>query len=91
MESTQAPIEKVEQQQEEQKQEEDLVTAFTIQASSEKGVDYAKLVDKFGCTPMNDDLKAKIERLTGAKPHRFIRRDIFFCHRDLDVILNRYE
>lgn len=68
-----------------------MVTAFTIQASSEKGVDYAKLVDKFGCTPMNDDLKAKIERLTGAKPHRFIRRDIFFCHRDLDVILNRYE
>jgi tryptophanyl-tRNA synthetase len=25
------------------------------------------------------------------KPHRFIRRDIFFCHRDLDVILEKYE
>jgi tryptophanyl-tRNA synthetase len=40
---------------------------------------------------MTDDLKAKIERLTGAKPHRFIRRDIFFCHRDLDIMLNRYK
>lgn len=29
--------------------------------------------------------------MTGALPHRFIRRNIFFCHRDLDVILNRYE
>lgn len=72
-------------------QEEDIVTAFTIQASSDKGIDYDKLVDKFGCTKMTDDLKAKIETLTGQKPHRFIRRDIFFCHRDLNLILNRYE
>jgi tryptophanyl-tRNA synthetase len=67
------------------------VTAFTIQASSDKGIDYNKLLVKFGCSAVNDDLKAKIERLTGMKPHRFIRRDIFFCHRDLDVILNKYE
>jgi tryptophanyl-tRNA synthetase len=67
------------------------VTAWKIEAASEKGVDYEKLLVKFGCSPMNDDLKAKIERLTGMRPHRFIRRDIFFCHRDLDLILNRYE
>jgi len=40
---------------------------------------------------MNDDLRAKIHTLTGVKPHRFIRRNIFFCHRDLEVVLNRYE
>jgi tryptophanyl-tRNA synthetase len=40
---------------------------------------------------MTEDLQAKIERLTGQKPHRFIRRGIFFCHRELDLILNRYE
>jgi len=40
---------------------------------------------------MNDDLRAKIQTLTGVKPHRFIRRNIFFCHRDLDIVLNRYE
>lgn len=60
-------------------------------AASDKGIDYDKLIVKFGCTGVTDDLKAKIHSLTGAKPHRFIRRDIFFCHRDLDVILNRYE
>jgi len=67
------------------------VTAFGVHASSEKGIDYEKLLVRFGCAAMNDDLKAKILNLTGAKPHRLIRRDIFFCHRDLDIILNRYE
>lgn len=71
--------------------EEDLVTAFTIQAATDKGVDYEKLLVKFGCTAMNQDLKDKIEALTGVKAHRFIRRDIFYAHRDLDLILNRYE
>ena len=40
---------------------------------------------------MTDELRAKIETLTGEKPHRFIRRGIFFCHRDLDICLNNYE
>jgi len=67
------------------------VSAFKILAASDKGIDYDKLIVKFGCTGVTDDIKAKIHALTGAKPHRFIRRDIFFCHRDLEVILNRYE
>jgi tryptophanyl-tRNA synthetase len=32
-----------------------------------------------------------MEDLTGKKAHRFIRRGIFFCHRDLQEILNAYE
>lgn len=71
--------------------EEDQVGAFGVTAVSDKGIDYEKLLVRFGCTSVNDDLKAKIHSLTGAPPHRFIRRDIFFCHRDLEVILNRYE
>lgn len=70
---------------------EDVVTAFNIVAASEKGIDYEKLLVKFGCSPLTEDLKQKIERLTGMKPHRFIRRDIFYCHRDLDLVLNRYD
>lgn len=78
--------------QEEVKQEvEDVVTAFAISAATDKGVDYEKLLVKFGCSAMTDDHKARIEKLTEMKAHRFIRRDIFFCHRDLDYILNRYE
>ena len=40
---------------------------------------------------MNPELIAKIAKLTGKKPHRFIRRGMFFCHRDLDVCLKAYE
>jgi tryptophanyl-tRNA synthetase len=32
----------------------------------------------------------KIEALTKQKAHRFLRRGIFFCHRDIDKILNGY-
>jgi tryptophanyl-tRNA synthetase len=40
---------------------------------------------------MTPELIAQFEKCTGEKPHRFIRRGMFFCHRDLDVCLNAYE
>ena len=70
---------------------EDIVTGTEVVAASDKGIDYDKLVDKFGCTKMSQELIDKIEKLTGEKPHRFIRRGMFFCHRDLDICLNGYE
>jgi tryptophanyl-tRNA synthetase len=69
---------------------EEIVTAYEVKAG-EKGVNYSKLVDKFGCFTITEDQKKRIERLTKQPPHRFLRRDIFFCHRDLDVILEAYE
>jgi tryptophanyl-tRNA synthetase len=69
----------------------DIVTGTEVVASSDKGIDYDKLTEKFGCTPMSQELRDKIERLTEQKPHRLIRRGMFFCHRDLDVVLNAYE
>ena len=70
---------------------EDIVTGTEVVAASDKGIDYDKLVDKLGCTKMSQELIDKIEKLTGEKPHRFIRRGMFFCHRDLDICLNGYE
>ena len=70
---------------------EDVVTGTEVTAATDAGIDYAKLVEKFGCYNMTDELRAKIEALTGERPHRFIRRGIFFCHRDLDICLNNYE
>lgn len=67
------------------------MSPFKIESVSQKGIDYEKLLNKFGCFAITDDLKARIHNATGMKPHRFIRRDIFFCHRDLELILNRYE
>lgn len=33
----------------------------------------------------------RFERVTGKKPHRWLRRGLFFSHRDFDLILNYYE
>jgi tryptophanyl-tRNA synthetase len=84
-------VEERKEEKKHQEQVEDVVSAFTIQAASDKGIDYDKLLDKFGCYAMTEEMRAKIEKCTGKKPHRFIRRNIFFCHRDFDIILNRYE
>lgn len=70
---------------------EDIVTAFNIQASSDKGIDYAKLIDKYGCYPITPEQIQRIKDLSGMEVHRFIRRGIFFCQRDLQEVLNAYE
>ena len=76
----------------EQKEEvkEDKVDPFHIEAASEKGVDYDKLIVRFGCQKITPELLDKFEKVTGQKPHRFLRRGIFFSHRDLDKILDSY-
>ena len=76
--------------QEEVEVDQDEVTAFDVKAG-DKGVDYDKLIDKYGCFKIDKEHLDRMERLTGKKPHRFLRRNIFFCQRDLDVILTSYE
>lgn len=58
---------------------------------SEGAIDYTRLIEQFGTSPIVPELLARFERLTGKKPHRFLRRGIFFSHRDIDKILNMYE
>ena len=41
--------------------------------------------------PLDNELVARIERVTGKRPHRFLRRGIFFSHRELNKILDLYE
>jgi len=74
-----------------QEQTEDIVTAFNISAASDKGIDYQKLIREYGCFTISEAQIKKVEELTGKKPHRFIRRGIFFCQRDFDEILKAYE
>ncbi|KAG0713165.1 Tryptophan--tRNA ligase, cytoplasmic [Chionoecetes opilio] len=71
--------------------EEDIVTPQSVQASSNKGIDYDKLVDRFGSSRIDSALLEKFERITGHKPHRFLRRNIFFSHRDMHRILDAVE
>lgn len=56
-----------------------------------KAIDYRKLTEEFGTTLIDDALLERFERVTGHKPHRFMRRQIVFSHRDMSMILDRFE
>ncbi len=69
-----------------------VVNAFEVKGK----IDYNKLVDQFGSKLIDDDLLHRLERLTvgrGTVPclHRFLRRDIFFSHRDMTKICDCLE
>ncbi|KKZ66931.1 tryptophanyl-tRNA synthetase [[Emmonsia] crescens] len=54
-------------------------------------IDYVALSQKWATKLIDDELLQRFERLTGHKPHRWLRRGLFFSHRDFDNILNKYE
>ncbi len=58
---------------------------------SDDAIDYDKLIKEFGTTRIDDALLERFEKLTGQPPHHFLRRNIFFSHRDLNTILDLYE
>lgn len=76
---------------EDQQEEEQIVSIETVEAKDNKGIDYDKLIKQFGSQPVSPEQIAKIEKLTGKKAHRFLRRGIFFSQRDLDFILSCVE
>ncbi|MCX8158084.1 MAG: tryptophan--tRNA ligase [Candidatus Diapherotrites archaeon] len=53
-------------------------------------VDYNKLINQFGTKPITDDLIEELEKIAG-KSHFFLRRKIFFSHRDFDNIIKWYK
>ena len=66
-----------------------VVDPWTVE--SEGSIDYDKLIEQFGSQRITNELIQRIERVTGKKPHRFLRRGIFFSHRYLTTILDLYE
>lgn len=59
-------------------------------------IDYDKLIRDFGSSPITPALLERIEKLTVGKGrvpalHRWLRRDIFFSHRELDAICSMCE
>ncbi|XP_043480423.1 tryptophan--tRNA ligase, cytoplasmic [Leptopilina heterotoma] len=70
----------------------DIVTPWCVESvSGNKGIDYDKLIVRFGSSKIDDELLQRFEKVTGQKPHHFLRRGIFFSHRDMHTILNLYE
>ncbi|RXW12591.1 hypothetical protein EST38_g13263 [Candolleomyces aberdarensis] len=73
-----------------------VVTPWDVQGSvstdgQQQGIDYDKLIVQFGTRRIDQALLDRFERLTGHKPHTFLRRGLFFSHREFDKILDRYE
>lgn len=48
-------------------------------------------IRKWATKPIDDELLKRFEAVTGHKPHRLLRRGLFFSHRDFDMILDRHE
>ncbi|XDV43851.1 hypothetical protein PO909_012250 [Leuciscus waleckii] len=71
--------------------EDDQVNPWNVSTSSAKGVDYDKLIVRFGSCKIEQELVDRIARVTGKTPHHFLRRGIFFSHRDMHQILDAYE
>ena len=49
------------------------------------------MIRKFGCSRIDESLIDRIEKITGRRAHHFLRRGIYFSHRDLDLLLDAKE
>ncbi|KAJ0264184.1 hypothetical protein HA466_0025820 [Hirschfeldia incana] len=66
---------------------EQTVTPWTVRGE----IDHEKVIKQFGCKKIDESLIDRVERLTCRRAHVFLRRGVFYAHRDLDKILSCYE
>ncbi|CAL5366512.1 unnamed protein product [Camellia sinensis] len=83
--------EQQQEQEQEQVQEEQVVNPWEVSAKQGGKIDYDKLIDQFGCQRLDKSIVDRVHRLTSRPPHIFLRRGVFFAHRDLNEILDAYE
>lgn len=53
-------------------------------------IDYDKVIREFGVSALDAVLEKRIQKIAG-ESHHFLKRKIFFAHRDLGFILEEYE
>lgn len=75
---------------------EQVVTPFDVSGGVDEtgkvvAIDYDKLISTFGSRKIDKELLDRFEKVTGRKPHRMLRRGLVFSHRDLNLILDKYE
>eukprot|EP00252_Welwitschia_mirabilis_P006479 TRINITY_DN17368_c0_g2_i1.p1 TRINITY_DN17368_c0_g2~~TRINITY_DN17368_c0_g2_i1.p1 ORF type:complete len:409 (-),score=94.14 TRINITY_DN17368_c0_g2_i1:78-1304(-) len=75
---------------EQTKGEDQIVTPWEVTGKN-GGIDYDKLIEKFGCQKLEESIVRRIERLTHRPAHVFLRRGVFFAHRDFEKILDAFE
>lgn len=70
-----------------QEDDEMVVTAWEVHGK----IDYSKLVNQFGSKLLTQELLERLQKNSKIPLHRFLRRDIFFSHRDLSAFLDCVE
>ncbi|XP_062163672.1 tryptophan--tRNA ligase, cytoplasmic [Alnus glutinosa] len=90
MEKKEAEREASENGNEKREEEVQVVNPWEVSAKGGK-IDYDKLVEKFGCQRLHQSVVDRVERLTSRRAHVFLRRGVFFAHRDFNEILDAYE
>lgn len=78
------------------KSKEQIITPFDVSGGFDEhgrpvAIDYDKLIERFGSQRIDGTLLERFEKVTGHKAHRLMRRGMIFSHRDLTVILDKYE
>jgi len=63
-----------------------VVTPFKVSGK----LDYDRLIKEFGTERITEKMKEQIYKIAGEK-NLYLKRDLFFSHRDLGWILNEYE
>lgn len=74
-----------------EKTSEQTVTPLMTEYDNQSSFDYNKLIDQFGAQPITPELISRFESVTGHVAHTWLRRGIFFAHRQLDSVLDHYE
>ena len=65
---------------------------FTVTPWEVSGaIDYDKLIKKLGTTKITPELKERFKKDFGSELHSMLRRDFFYSHRDLDLVLKDHE
>lgn len=72
-------------------EDEDIVDPWHVVSHSAKGVDYDKLIKRFGSQKVDDALIERMEKVTGKPAHHLLKRGIFFSQRDMHEMLTLYE
>ncbi|KAL0482655.1 tryptophanyl tRS [Acrasis kona] len=67
--------------------EEPNVTPWTVSGE----VNYDKLVNDFGSALIEPELLERIAKVTNKGAHHFLKRKIFYSHRDVNQLLDAYE
>lgn len=67
--------------------EEFVVTPYEVKGH----IDYARLREQFGTQEIGRDLLDRIRTIAGGDLHYLLSRGIYYSHRDLGVLLDRYQ